>query len=137
MTKTNDFISDLKVTICERLNDYEGVNSYGCNLAYTLFEGENANGSVFCNTYKTKEFIKENFDLFGDLLEDWSANTGEQLDPFNEPEKCHVILLLESASHLLGECKTIEKTWNNSVTLTPAFIKKVAKEVNDWSGDLF
>ena len=40
-----------------------------CDLAYTLFEGENADGSVLYNTYKAKEFIKENFDLFGDLNE--------------------------------------------------------------------
>lgn len=137
MKQNNDFITDLKEMICDRLNDYAGSNVYCCDLSYTLFEGENANGSVFCSTYKTVEFIKENLDLFGELLEHWNDETGEQLNPFSEPKKCHVILLLESASHLLGECPTIERKWNDSVKLTPAFIKKLAREVNDWNGDLF
>ena len=80
------FITDLKADIIGKLSDYKGSSIYASELAYTLFEGENCNGSVFCNTWKTKEFIKENFDLFGELLEYWSDNVGETLNPFLEPE---------------------------------------------------
>ena len=59
--ETNDFIEDLKKLIVERLNEHEGSSIYVSDLANTLFESENANGSVFCNSYKTEEFIKENF----------------------------------------------------------------------------
>jgi hypothetical protein len=86
------FITDLKADIIDKLSDYKGSSIYAAELAYTLFEGENCSGSVFCNTWKTKEFIKENFDLFGELLEYWSDNVGETLNPFLEPEKCHVLV---------------------------------------------
>lgn len=52
-----------------------------------FFEGENANGSVLCNTYQTKEFIKENFELFGDLVQYCKDNWDMTLNPFSEPEK--------------------------------------------------
>ena len=131
------FITDLKADIVSRLSDYEGQSIYACDLGMTLFEGENCNGSVFCNTWKTKEFIKENFDLFGELLEYYSDNFGETLNPFLEPEKCHVILLIESARSILAGCKLVDEKWNDKITLTPAVIKKLTKQVMDFDGDLF
>ena len=131
------FITDLKADIVSRLSDYEDQSIYACDLGMTLFEGENANGSVFCNSYKTKEFIKENFDLFGELIEYWSDNFGETLNPFLEPEKCHVILLIESARSILAGCKLVDEKWNDKITLTPAVIKKLTKQVMDFDGDLF
>lgn len=131
------FITELKADIVDRLNDYKDCSIYACDLGMTLFEGENCNGSVFCNTWKTKEFIKENFDLFGELIEYWSDNIGDTLNPFSEPEKCHVILLLESARSILSGCKLVERKWNEEIELTPAIIKKLTKQVMDWEGDLF
>lgn len=131
------FITDLKEQIVDRLNDYKGSSIYGCDLAYTLFQGENANGSVFCNTWKTKEFIKENFDLFGALIEYWSDSVGESLNPLSEPEKCHVILLIESAQSILSSCKLVDAKWNEKVELTDAAIKKLKKQVMEFDGDLF
>ena len=101
--KTKNFYTDLRNTIIDRLNDYKNIDVYGSELAYTLFESENANGSVLCNTYKTKEFIKENFDLFADFSEYYKDNFGESLDIFSEPEKAHVILLLEAAQMVLSK----------------------------------
>ena len=90
------FTTELKETIIDRLNDYKNTTVYGCDLAYTLFESENTNSSVLCNTYLTKEFIKENFDLFGDLVEYVNDNLDMKLNPFTEPENAHVILMLEA-----------------------------------------
>jgi hypothetical protein len=131
------FITDLKEQIVDRLNAYKGSTIYGGDLAYTLFEGENANGSVFCNTWKTKEFIKENFDLFGELIKYWSDNVGESLNPFSEPERCHVILLMESAQSVLSACQLVEQKWNDKIELTDAMIKKLKKQVMEFDGDLF
>jgi len=135
--KHEKFITDLKADIVSRLSDYEGQSIYACDLGMTLFEGENCNGSVFCNTWETKEFIKENFDLFGELIEYWSDDVGESLNPFYEPEKCHVILLIESARSILAGCKLVDEKWNDKITLTPAVIKKLTKQVMDFDGDLF
>jgi hypothetical protein len=128
MTNSN-FTTDLKNQIIDKLNDYDGVNYYGCDLSSTLFEGENANGTVLFNTYQTKEFIKENFDLFGDLVEYCKDNMDMTLNPFSEPEKAHVILLLEASQSILSKLPTIEKEWNNEIELTPKMIKKITKEL--------
>ena len=123
--KTKTFTSELIETIIDRLNDYKNTNFYGCDLACTLFEGENANGSVLCNTYQTKEFIKENFDLFGDLVEYMQDNMNIVLNPLLEPEKAHVWLLLEASQSILSKLHTIDKFWNDEKELTPKLIKQL------------
>ena len=128
--KTQNFITDLKKTIIERLNDYKNTNVYGCDLAYTLFEGENANGSVLCNTYLTKEFIKNNFDLFSDFSEYYKNNFGDNLNIFAEPEKSHVILLLESSVMVLSQLETVNEFWNDSKELTEELINSIVEELN-------
>lgn len=129
--KNSTFTQDLKNQIIEKLNDYSGGQYYACDLAQTLFEGENANGSVLCSTYQTKEFIKENFDLFGDLVEYVKDNIDYTLNPFQEPEKAHVWLLLEASQSILSKLPTIDKKWNDQIELTPKMIKKLTKELND------
>ena len=128
--KTKTFTAELIETIISRLNDYKNTNVYGCDLAYTLFEGENANGSVLCNTYKTKEFIKNHFDLFADFSEYYKDNFGESLDIFAEPEKAHVILLLEAAQMVLSNLDTVNEFWNDSKELTEELINAIIEELN-------
>ena len=127
---TKTFYTDLKNTIIERLNDYKGTETYLCDLSGLLFESENVNGSVFCSTYKTKEFIKNNFDLFADFSEYYKNNFGESLDIFAEPEKAHVILLLESAQMVLSNLNTVNEFWNDSKELTEELINAIIEELN-------
>lgn len=129
--ETSTFTNDLKNQIIERLNDYAGSSHYACDLAQTLFEGENINGSVLCSTYRTKEFIKANFDLFGDLVEYVKDNMDYTLNPFQEPEKAHVWLLLEASNAIMSKLPTIDKKWNDNIELTPKMIKKLTKELNE------
>ena len=129
--ETKTFYTDLRNTIIDRLNDYKGSNVYGSDLAYTLFKGENANGSVLCNTYLTKEFIKNNFDLFADFSVYYKDNFGVSLDIFAEPEKAHVILLLEAAQMVLSNLDTINEFWNDSKELTEELINAIVEELNN------
>jgi len=129
-------LDTIKSDIIERLNDYKGGAYYGCDLAYKLFEGENANGSVFCNTYKTVEFIKANFELFGELVE-YCDNMDMTLNPFTEPEKAHVILLLEASQSILSKCDFIDRNWNEQFELTETAIEEITEQVNNFDGDLF
>ena len=100
-------------------------------LAYSLFESENINGSVLCNTYATKEFIKENFDLFCDLVEYVNDNLDMKLNPFLEPEKAHVILLLESAQSLLSRLKFLHPNYYEEIELNSEFIEVLTKQINE------
>ena len=128
--KTKKFTAELIETIISRLNEYEGTKNYMCDLSSVLFESENTNGSVLYNTYLTKEFIKENFDLFGYLVEYVQDNMNMVLNPFSEPEKAHVILLLEASQSILSKLPTIDKFWNDEKELTPKLIKQLTKELN-------
>ena len=128
--KTKTFTAELIETIISRLNDYKGTANYMCDLYSILFEYENIDGSVLYNTYQTKEFIKENFDLFGALVEYVKDNMNMVLNPFSEPEKAHVWLLLEASQSILSKLPTIEKHWNDEKELTPKLIKQLTKELN-------
>ena len=127
--KTKTFTSELIETIISRLNDYKGTKNYMCDLSSILFEYENIDGSVLYNTYQTKEFIKENFDLFGYLVEYVQDNMNMVLNPFSEPEKAHVILLLEASQSILSKLPTMDKFWNDEKELTPKLIKQLTKEL--------
>ena len=127
--KTKTFTTELIETIISRLNDYKGTTQYMCELPSILFESENVNGSVLCSTYQTKKFIKENFDLFGYLVEYVQDNMNMVLNPFSEPEKAHVILLLEASQCILSKLPTIDKSWNDEKELTPKLIKQLTKEL--------
>ena len=128
--KTKTFTSELIETIILRLNDYKGTINYMCDLSSILFESENANGSVLFSTYQTKEFIKENFDLFGDLVEYVKDNMDYALNPFSEPEKAHVWLLLEASQSILSKLPSMDKFWSDAKELTPKLIKQLTKELN-------
>ena len=133
--KTKTFTSELIETIISRLNDYKGTNVYMCDLASVLFESENVNGSVLYNTFQTKEFIKENFDLFGALVEYVKDNMDYTLNPFSEPEKAHVWLLLEASRSIISKLPTICEFWNDEKELTPNLIKQLTKELKELNID--
>lgn len=122
------FTTELKETIIDRLNDYKNTTVYGCDIAYTLFE--NVNGTVLFSTYLTKEFIKENFDLFGDLVE-YVDNFGMKLNPFTEPEKAHVILMIEASQNLLSKLDFINDYWNEKIELNSEVIEVLTQQINE------
>ena len=127
-----NLLTEIKSYLCDKLDAYKGTTVYSCDLATTLTEGENANGSVYCNAYQTKELIKANFELFGDFLEYYSNNFGEMLNPFLEPEKTHVIFLIESCRQIISECKYIDDKWNDKIELKDSVIKKLKKHINEY-----
>ena len=125
------FTTELKETIIDRLNDYKNTTVYGCDLSYTLFESENATGSVLCNTYLTKEFIKENFYLFGDLVQYVENNIDVVLNPFKEPEKSHVWLVMEGGCSLLSRLDFINDYWNEKIELNSEVIEVLTQQIRE------
>ena len=124
--------NEIKSYLIDKLSDYKGGNYYACDLAYTLTEGENINGSVYCNAYKTKELIKDNFYLYDDFVRHYENELGEALNPFLEPEKAHVCFLIESCSQILQSCKLLNDNWDNKIELTDKIIKILTKQINDF-----
>lgn len=121
--------------LIDKLNDYEGIESYGCDLAYTLYEGENADGVIFYSTYESKEWIKEHFEDLDEIIEELNFQFGtdymSKFNPFSEPDKFVLVVVIEVASYLLGRCKTIENNWNNKFKLTKNKINKIVKELKE------
>lgn len=131
--KNLGLLEEIKSYLTEKLNDYKGCYSYGVDLSHLLTEGENANGSVYCNTYQTKELIKANFDLFGDFLEYYKEEFGEMLNPFSEPEKTHVIFLIMATEKILNSSKYIQDNWDNQIKLTDDVIAILKKDINNFT----
>lgn len=130
--KNEQLLNEIKKYLTGKLNDYKGCYSYGVDLSHLLTEGENANGSVYCNTYQTKELIKANFDLFGDFLEYYKQEFGEMLNPFSEPEKTHVIFLIVATEQILNSSKYIQDNWDNQIELTDEVIKTLKADVKNF-----
>lgn len=121
--------------IKEHLYDYEDCEVYACDLAYTIFEGENIDGSYTCNTYQAKEWIKKYWDDIGEIIEEIKFQLGSESIPnvFDEPEKFQVVIVLEGANFILSQSEYINDNWNNKITLTNKTIKKIIKQLkNDY-----
>lgn len=121
--------------IIDKLYDYEGGEIYSCDLAYTLFEAENIDGTMTYSSWSAKEWIKNNFDDIGEVWEELKFQFGDDyvkdINIFDEPEKFMVIVVLESASYLLSRCKTINENWNDKIKLNKTNIKKIEKELKE------
>jgi len=125
----------VKDLVIERLEDYKGNNCYICDLAYTLFEGENIDGSFTYSSYWSKELIKNYWDEYADIYDDyiWSCGKESSINPLDEPEKFVVIMLLEQAQKLLSNYnnKFIDDNWNEEVELNDKNIKKIVESLED------
>lgn len=126
---------DIIKRIIDRLYDYEDTKVYACDLAYSLFESENIDGTFTYSSYEAKEWIKNNFDEIGEVWEELKFQFGSEylmdFNPFDNPEKFMVLVILESASYILGQCKTVQDNWDNEMTLTKENIKKIEKELKE------
>ena len=113
----------------EHLEDLEGQEVYGCDLAFTLFESENNAGSYTCNAYEAGRWIKEYWDELGEVVEDYEFNYGElPVNPFISTEAFQVQIILFLASRLVGESTFIEVNWNEEIELTEEAIEQIISE---------
>ena len=117
--------------LIDKLYDYKGQKAYACDLAYTLFESYNMDGSITYSTHNAKEWIKKYFDELGEVVEEIKFNLGSEFIPniFDEPEKFMVVIYLEVGASLLSQCKFIDDNWNDEIELTNENIEIIKKEL--------
>ena len=132
----NNSIKDYVIEqLNDKLYDYEDTEAYGCDLAYKLYEGENADGVIFYSTYESTKWIKEHFEDLDEVVEELNFQFGEEymakFNPFSEPDKFVLIVVIEVASYILGQCPTIEKNWDKQFKLTKNKIKKIIDELKE------
>lgn len=103
--------------LIEELNNYEDSNNYGSELAYNLFESYNIDGSMTYNSFEAINWIKQNFEDLGEIVEEIKFSGLEIPNVFDEPEKFMVVIFLEVGEYLMGECDFVVENWNNEFEL--------------------
>lgn len=89
METLNALERDVLERMIDALDDMEGRDGYVSDLAFTLFEGENIDGSMTYSTYKAEQWIAEHFHDLADVVEDMAADWDITPNPFSNPEKIH------------------------------------------------
>lgn len=84
-----EFIKKISDDIINRLEEYQGHTSYVSDIGFLLTEGENVNGSWYCNTHEAKEEIKAHWDLFGTLWNYMAAELDMKMNVFDDVERFH------------------------------------------------
>lgn len=127
----NEVIEELE----EKLTEYEGTTSYGCDLAYTLFESYNIDGTITYSRYSAEIWIKNNWNNLGEILDELKFQFGNDyftdivMNIWDNPEKFMVIVCLEVSSYLLSQCSFVDKNWNDEVILTSDNIELISKQL--------
>lgn len=117
--------------IKNELYNHEGSAYYVCDLGNTLTEYINMDRSATYSCYKAEEYIKYWWDDAGDILQYYYENTGICVNPFDEPEKFHVLMITEGVNSLLSQCEIIDKNWDGEITLTEENINTIIDEIKD------
>ena len=129
-TKLETLTDCCKGFISDYLPDYSGTNVYGCDLAYTITDGINLDGSFTYSTYKAKEYLKFWWDDAANYFQYEKDNFGQNLhNPFENPEAYMVCMVIEGVNSLLSKSKFIDKNWDNSIELTDKNIEKIILEI--------
>lgn len=130
-----NYVIDLLV---RKLEDYEDMFIYGCDMAYTLLEEYNINGSITYSTYKAEEWLKDNIQDIYDFLPTIKFEYGDEfyaklcIDILENPEKAMTIICLEKANDILSSLKFINDNWNNKIVLNKENINIIKKELENY-----
>ena len=101
MKNLNKLEKDVLARMIDNLDTLEGRDGYVSELAFTLFENENINGSMTYSTYKAEQWIAEHFHDLADVVEDMAADWDITPNPFSNPEVFMVQVVLYLAEQLV------------------------------------
>ena len=129
----NELEKNVRDEIIEKLNQGACENEYGCDLAYSLFESENIDGTFTYNTYEAEEWIKTYFDEIGEVVKNIELNLGKESipNPFTNAEPFQVVIILEVSQYLLSQCEYIEDNWNNEIELTGDVVDLIREQLSN------
>lgn len=128
MATIKEFVADV---LMDKLDEYEGTSSYGCDLAYDLLQQYNVDGSYTYSTYEAKQWVQEHFDELGEIVEEIAEEGLPPCNVFENPEVFQIQIMLFVASDLLGQCDTVNEFWNDEQELTKEIIAKIKEELDN------
>lgn len=129
-----NYVDYCKTHTIVELENLRGMNhsDYGCDLAYTLTQDINCNGTATFSTYEAKQYIREWWDEAGEVYEYQKFHYGEALhNPFENPEAFHVCMIIEGVRTLLSRCPLIDEYWNDELVLTDEAIDRLISEISE------
>lgn len=125
-----DFNTYCKNFILDHIYDYEGGTFYACDLGYEITQGINVDGSATYSTYEAMQYIKTWWNKAADFCEYCKDNFGEIIcNPFDEPEKFHVCMIIEGVNSILAQCSYIDDHWDDEIKLDAGAIEKIIGEM--------
>lgn len=133
-SKIKNFVKQEMIEKLENLKDYN-ASFYSSDFGFSLFESENVNGAYFCNDYNARNWLKKYFDDLSEIIEELKLQFDVEycnkilLDFFDNPDRFIVVIVLEVSSYLMGKCKTINKNWNDEITLSNELINTLISEL--------
>ena len=131
-------LESIKGKVIDELNERIGSEPYLCDLGMELSEYENANGSWYFSRYEAEEDVKNNFDFTGDFIEWYKNNIGETLNPFDDVEKFHCIMMIFAVSNAYDYAFNKTKysdLWNEEFKITEEFVKAIEDAIEDIKED--
>lgn len=127
-----DFNTYCKNFISDHIYDYEGGAFYACDLGYEITQYINADGTATYSTYEAIQYIKAWWDEAADFVEYCKDNFGRILcNPFDEPEKFQVCMIIEGVNSILSQSDYIENHWNEEITLDEETAEKILSEIEN------
>lgn len=109
MKTLNALERDVLERMIDALDDMEGRDGYVSDLAFTLFEGENIDGSMTYSTYKAEQWIAEHFHDLADVVDDMAADWDITPNPFSNPEAFMVQVVIYIAEQLVYESAYLQR----------------------------
>mgnify|MGYP001851513589 CR=1 FL=1 len=114
----------------EELENYEGENITACELAWTLTQGYNVDGTI---TYNTQESINLIFKYWWDIADIYNEYLGQlgqcEINIFERPEAFLTLMFIENAEILMSNCEIIESNWNENIELNRENIDTIKKQL--------
>ena len=114
----------------EELENYEGENITARELAWTLTQGYNIDGTI---TYNTQESINLIFKYWWDIADIYNEYVGQlgqcEINIFERPESFLTLMFIENANNLMAQCEIIESNWNENIELNRENIDTIKKQL--------
>lgn len=128
MKTLNNLEKDLLAMMIDRLDDMEDREGYVSDLAFDLFECENATGSITCDREEAQEWIAAYFHDLGAVVEEMSAEWDITPNPFSNPEAFQVQVVLYVSSDLVAHSDWTNYRDDDAITYDAGTIALIRRE---------
>lgn len=115
--------------IKDRLEEMEGMSSYGYDLANEICHRILIDGSATYNKQKAWDYLDEWRYEAGEFYDYYINEIGTPPNPFDDTEAFHVVMILKGCQAILSQCDIVDEIWNDKILLDEMTIKEIISQV--------